>query len=162
MAIGFDKSGKAERAIAAAGIGEDPDRGAADWVALPTPGDLALLRDRGESCLPEKGNVARRATFNLLAKCMTSCGELLVRDLVRAGGRAFNYCREATTVREERGVVHGVDLHRREPGQVDDPPEAVAPADEVVARRGGSSTGIESAEHYGQIGSENVREAFSG
>lgn len=159
FAIGFDESREAEAAITATWIWQDPNRRPCKRGWLAAPGDLALLRDRGEGRFSEEGHMARRVLFDLPAEIAAAREKLIVIDLGRACGRAFYDHGEAKSEREYGVIVVRVDPRRCEPCEMEDLPEAIAPADEVVSRRCGTHAWVEAAEHDGKVCSEDVREA---
>jgi len=62
--------------------------------------------------------------------------EFLRRELIRPGRRPFDHRGQATAMLQDRAVMLGPDLVRREPGQMNHAPEAIASGDKVMPRDG--------------------------
>ena len=85
-------------------------------------------------------------------------GAVVVRDgeIVGRGFHTYEGVRHAEVVGEELEVLVRVELTRREPGVVEEPPEVVPRVREVCSRRRGDAAGIDAAEDDAEPRREDV------
>jgi len=116
-------------------------------LRLQSPRDLALAGHRGQGHLPEERDVSRRVLLDLALECRRRRFDLDTRQKIRSRGRARDGGGEATSVSKHRAVVFGTKQLRGKAGQMNDAPEAIASAREMMSRRGGEHARIDAAEN---------------
>jgi hypothetical protein len=87
--------------------------------------------------------------------------ELLLRHLLRPRRRPADYCRQATSVLEDRAIVLRQDFVRREAGEMDCAPEAIASSGKMMPCDGRGHSGIDPAEDDREAFGDDVGERIN-
>jgi hypothetical protein len=103
------------------------------------------------------GEPARRQPLHPGGEQPPALPVLVRAQLVGPGGRPRHHIRDAEPVREQLALLRRLQQPGREAGQVQDRPEAVAGAGEVVARRGRHEAGVDAAEQHLEAVRDDVR-----
>lgn len=146
--------------VEAAGIGKHPDLCALEEVRLRA--DRRSLQPEAVAVGPDAQECddLRPVLAHFGGEAPAARDEFRGAHLLGCGGRAVHEIGDAVAVVQQRALLGGRQLPRREPRSVERRPEAVSRTSEVVSRPGGIQPGIDAHEEHPKARPDDVGDAL--
>jgi hypothetical protein len=156
----FDECGELIVRVQAAWIGQDPHLGPFEALRLAANGGFPYAESMAIRTHAEERDDARPIPPDLGGEPPAAADEFMRLELLGRRSGAVHEIADAVARREELALLGGMQLPARKAGSVQDRPEAVAGAREVVAGGGRIEAGIDAHEQDAQAGRDHVPQAL--
>jgi len=160
-AEGAHERGELVMRVEAAGVGQHPELGVAEALALPAGDGLRPREGQAVGLDAHDGDAHRRVAAHLALEAATARHVLGPRQLGGVGGRARDEVRDPAADIEQPPLVPRREHVIGEARAVQRAPEAVARPREVVARRARVQAGVDAAEEHLQPRRDEVGDGAS-
>jgi hypothetical protein len=105
FAVRVNQRLKIERAIQAAWIRQHPDLGTSEAMRLFSPGNVALIEQRGKSRLAKERQITRAVTLDRPFKCFGPASKFISPYFTRLYRWSLHRSRQATSGLQNRSIV---------------------------------------------------------
>ena len=133
------------------GVRKNPGMAAAKQGLLEADASVFDTGDNAVGANADKRDDGRVPTSDFRLEAPATCAKFVVRQFIRAGGRALDDVGDAVPEVEKKRSLKGGEEARGESAAVKGRPEAIAGAAEVAADGGGVEAGVDACEEDDEV-----------